>query len=367
MRAWSMSAGVLRRVIPILALGLAAHGLGASESDPLFESLDVLEVRIEGPLRDIRRDRDSDPDDRPAVFAYRSADGDWRRFDIGLRPRGKSRRDSDVCRFPPLRLDFKRKDVRGTQFDGQNKLKMVTHCRRSDRHDRYVYKEYLVYRMLNVVSDAGFRVRPLDVVYLDVERPDREIRRFGFFIERIDRLARRLGLEIAEPDRIAPQTLEPQHTSRMALFQLMIGNTDFSFIAAPPDDHCCHNVKLLRDADGMYWPMPYDFDISGFVDPPYAIVDYQLPINDVRDRLYRGFCWSDGALEAAVAHFNAVRGELMAVLREETPLHDRRRERAIDYIDDFYELLNDPREFDREVLDECRGAPLPGVVDQDSG
>jgi len=340
-----------------LAISLAsAVPCVAAAGDPLFDSRDPLEVRITGPLRTLSRDRDEEPEERPGEFAYRTADGTWLTFAVGLEPRGKSRRDREVCQFPPLRVDFRRRDVGGSLLDGQNKLKLVTHCRRSSRHDEYVFKEYLAYRLLATVTEAAFRVRPLDIEYVDTDRNGRAEQRFGFFIEDVDRLADRLGLEHVEPGRIAPAELAAEHTSLMALFQYMVGNTDFSFIAPPEDDTCCHNVKLLQDADGRFWPMPYDFDISGFVDPPYAIVDGQLPIRDVRHRLFRGFCWEPAVMLGAVSRFQQARAGMFDVMDRETALDDRDRGRARRYLESFFAVLDAPDEFADEVMGECRGS-----------
>ena len=40
-------------------------------------------------------------------------------------------------------------------------------------------------------------------------------------------------------------------------------------------------------------PLPYDFDMSGFINPSYAVVNETLGIKNIRDRKYRGFKRSD--------------------------------------------------------------------------
>ena len=42
--------------------------------------------------------------------------------------------------------------------------------------------------------------------------------------------------------------------------------------------------------DGPLLAIPYDFDMSGFVHTPYARPETGLGIDDVRQRLYQGFC-----------------------------------------------------------------------------
>lgn len=345
------------------AVAAASGGSLDGAGDPLFESHQPLQLRIRAPLGAMARDRADDPEERPGVLtligqpdsqAPAGAAGETS-FQIKIRPRGNSRRDRAVCKFPPLRLNFRKGDVKDTLFSGQNKLKLVTHCRSGERHQQYPYKEYLVYRMLNQVTDAGFRVRPLTVSYLDSDSEQSLGDHFGFFIESDDGMARRLGLDVSERPRIDAGELEPRHASQMDLFQYMIGNTDFSFLAGPEGEACCHNAVLMKNADGRLLPMPYDFDITGFVNPPYAVVDGQLPIRNVRTRLYRGVCRDDDTHERAVEHFRSRRDRVLEPVRLETALDAREREKAVDYILSFYEILDDPRQLDRKVFDGCRG------------
>lgn len=343
-----------------LLLVMAAPAARAADgADPLFASLEPVALHISAPLNAMARDRADDPEYRQGTLTLPSgqdpAGAAATTFQIKIRPRGNSRRDRSVCKFPPLRVNFKKSEVQGTLFHGQDKLKLVTHCRSGDRHTEYVYKEYLVYRMLNQLTDAGFRVRPLRISYVDSDRGDDEGTHFGFFIEHKNRLARRLDLKPIEPDRIDHGRLEPMHASLMDLFQFMIGNTDYSFIAAAPGESCCHNATLMENADGRVLPMPYDFDITGFVDPPYAVVDGQLPIRNVRTRLYRGLCRDDDSHQRAVDRFRAGRDAILEPVRSETDLDQRDRRRAVDYVLGFYEVLENPRKLEREVYDACRG------------
>ncbi len=349
---------------PLASWGADAAGdVQPSAADPLFDSIDPLQLRISAPLHAMARDRADDPEERtgvvtllagPGAGAPDQAGGETA-FQIKIRPRGNSRRDRAVCKFPPLRLNFRKGDVKGTVFAGQDKLKLVTHCRSGERHEPYPYKEYLVYRMLNQVTDAGFRVRPLTIRYHDSERDQDAGEHFGFFIESDDGLARRLGLEESKLPRIETAQLEPRHASLMDLFQYMIGNTDYSFIAGPAGESCCHNTVLMQNDEGLMLPMPYDFDITGFVDPPYAVVDGQLPIRNVRTRLYRGLCRDDDTHQRAADHFRDRRDGILQPVRLETPLAERDRQKAVAFILSFYEILDDPRQLDRKVFDDCRG------------
>ncbi|NIP93601.1 MAG: hypothetical protein GWN18_19895, partial [Thermoplasmata archaeon] len=73
---------------------------------------------------------------------------------------------SNTCEFPPLRLNFKKGQLDETLFDGQDKVKLVTHCRNGDRYEQNVVKEYLVYRLYNVLTPLGFQVRMAHITYV---------------------------------------------------------------------------------------------------------------------------------------------------------------------------------------------------------
>jgi hypothetical protein len=328
----------------------------AHAADALFDSAEPLTLELRGPLKSLSQDRSAEPAYRDATLGFRTGDGAWREVAIELRPRGKSRRDRTVCNFPPLSLKLPTAELAGTVFENQTRLKLTTHCRPSERHESFVHKEYLAYRMLNVVTNVSFRARAVQVTYTDTDRGGRSESHPGFFVEDKDRLAVRLGLG-AQPERVHPEQLDPEHASLMELFELMIGNTDFSFIALPANKPCCHNAVVYQGPNGAYLPLPYDFDISGFVNPPYAVPDYRLPIANVRQRLYRGFCRTGDVHQRAVARMQEVRPALFALLADETPLDPRSRRDAMAFVNGFYAILDDPRRLDRQVLGACSKGP----------
>jgi hypothetical protein len=345
-----------RRWLAASALVCAAAP-GWAAGDPLFESREPLSITLRGPLHSMARDAALEPAYRDGALAFTDGDGMAHELAVRLRPRGKSRRDREVCTFPPLRVDFPADAIAGTVFEGQDKLKLATYCRPPERHQRFIYKEYLACRMLNMLTDASFRVRPLEVDYVDLDRGGRAVRRFGYFLEDKTRMALRLGLDPTEPERVWPEQLEPEHASLMDLFEFMIGNTDFSFIALPVNKPCCHNAVLLSAGEGVYAPFPYDFDITGFVNPPYAVPDYRLQLANVRQRLFRGYCRPPEFQARAIERFREARPAVLEVLRTETALDPRSRDEAVSYIEGFYAILDDPRRLERQVTGACLRGP----------
>ena len=116
---------------------LTASGVPAlepGEADRLFQSDEIFEVSITAPMKTLLGERPNDLYLR-GQLSYEEADGSVVNFDIGIRTRGNFRRQRDVCPFPPLRINFKKSETKGTLFHDQNKLKLVAHCR--DNSDRY--------------------------------------------------------------------------------------------------------------------------------------------------------------------------------------------------------------------------------------
>ena len=56
-------------------------------------------------------------------------------------------------------------------------------------------------------------------------------------------------------DRIRTAQLDPAQAGRVALFEYMIGNLDWSMRAGPEGEACCHNTRLFAGAGGTIVPV----------------------------------------------------------------------------------------------------------------
>lgn len=347
---------LLATAIAGAALLPTSASLLAAEADRLFASSEPMQITIEGPLRALSRDRNEEGERRPGTLSYTTAAGERASLEVELQPRGQSRRDRDVCTFPPLWVHFDKQAVKGTVFAKQNKVKMVTYCRSPKGFQDYIVKEYLAYRIFNVLSDASFRVRLLEVSFHESGTSAKPLVRYGFFIEHKKRLAKRLDLKVQEPpERIPADSLEPGQAAVAELFQFMVSNTDFSFIAPPENDSCCHNTVLFG-ADGqdppVYLPIPYDFDRTGLVDPPNGQPALELGQRSFRQRVYRGFCRAPEYLESAIARTLEARAGIEQLIRDEAALGGRAKDAALKYVASYYDVLSDPRRRERAL--KCR-------------
>lgn len=342
----------LASVLPISADVVAGEPRGP---DPLFQSHDVLDIHITGPMSTLIGER---PDEEylPAKVSWLEPGGERMTVDIGIRTRGNYRRQKDTCWVPPLRINFKKGDVENTLFHKQDAMKLVTHCKdRNEKYEQLVLKEYLIYRMLNALNDNSYRVRLLKVTYTDTEDDDDDRVAYGVLIEHSKRLAKRTGLDALEIPSTRFTNLEPAYTALTSVFHYMIGNTDYSPVAGPKDEECCHNADLFAASDGQVYPVPYDFDMSGMVDAPYATPNPRFKIRNVRQRLYRGHCMHNAHIADAVQTFLDKRESLYALVNDEPALSKRTSKSMLKYLDSFYDVISEPKRLDREIIRACRG------------
>lgn len=345
-----MAKGIWAAVIGLI--GFCAVG-PASAQTALFSDNSELAMVIEGPIGDLvrRAPRSTEPVTAAITLENRS-------FDIELSPRGISRRTLGICDFPPLRLNLLGAR-QGTILQEQNKLKLVTRCRRGAAYEQLIVLEYTAYRIYNEITPLSYRVRPVRVTYRDNARRRREETQFNFLIEDSSDLARRnRRAELQVPPRtVASSQLDPQQAAIVGLFQYMIGNLDWDMVDGPAGDDCCHNGKLFAATAASresVVPVPYDFDASGFVNAPYAAPPVGLSVSSVRQRLYRGYCRYNDQARAAAELFRARRDRIYAVIDSETRLTEARRNSTRNYIEAFYEILDNPQRFENQVIEECR-------------
>ena len=329
---------------------LAQAPAGADAPAPLFDSHEPLAITLEGPFREIANDKAEEPEYSNAVLHI-----DGTGIPVRIRARGKNRRNPETCSFPPLRLNFEKESVAETVFAGQNKLKLVTHCQRATSFQQYILREYLAYRFYNQITDYSFRVRLLEVTYIDSAKSGRSVTRSAFLIEDRDEMAKRNGAKVVKVESIGRHDLEPEVANLHELFQFMIGNTDWSALFGPEGDLCCHNTVLIKAQGSRHIiPVPYDFDNSGLVNAPYAEPGIRLPIRSVTERLYRGFCRPDEVVMASVERFREQRPAMQASIDNQAGLTKGTRKTLTRYLNGFFKTVDDETKRERAIEGNCR-------------
>ncbi len=315
--------------LSIFAATLTVLAFSSAAATPLFDNESVVDIELVGPIGTLIDGASTDPE---LPFTLRAEGVEHQ---IQVRLRGKSR--LRVCSFPPLRLNFVASAVEDTVFEDQDKLKLVTHCRDNERAEQDMLLEYAAYRIFNVISDTGYRVRQVRITYVDTSDEGATIGpKHGFLIEPPDELGERIGAEEVELEGVARTGVEPVQAALVYIFHYLIGNTDWSLVTADGDDYCCHNLHLFRGEQGTY-TVPYDLYLSGLVNARYAEPDPSLGITRVTRRLYRGYCVSPDALASALDRIVELQEEILAVPAAVEGLSEQESERARDYLQQFFE------------------------------
>lgn len=332
----------------VMAGTAATQAFGQTPPKPLFASNDMLRLTIRGPISQLTRSAEKRTP-RDAVLTVPGATQES--HPIQLTPRGITRLKHETCQFPPLRVRFQSPPGPGTVFAGQRQLKLVTHCRASASFQQHVLLEYAVYRLYNQLTPASHRVRLATIDYVD--ESNRPITtRYGFFLEDIDDVAARNGMQSpAMPDRISSAQLNSADSARVALFEYMIGNLDWSIRAGPQGAGCCHNSRLLTNpAGGGFVPVPYDFDYSGLVNTPYAVSPDGR--ESVLKRRYMGYCRHNADAFAFATSLRSRRTALLSALND-VPMEESTRRRAAAYLDGFFNDIGDDAKVTAKIIKAC--------------
>jgi hypothetical protein len=328
----------------------------AAERAPLFQDDTSLKAVLTAPIVQAYSQRDQDVRIYfPGHWTYINSDGESQRLDVSIRTRGNFRRE--FCTFPPLQLNFKKSQVKGTLFKGQDKLKLVAPCQQGVASQQEVLKEYLAYRIFEILTDRSFGTRLIRLSYIDSDEKRAPRTDLAFVIEDDGDVAKRLKVDQLRVSYNEFHQLDQPTTALLDLFQFLIGNNDYSVLKGPEGDYCCHNTEMFVDeqtADSRI-TVPFDFDMSGIVHADYAAPPSHIPVKTVRIRYFRGLCQPADVLDATVAHVKSKRDEILAMIEGTEELSTLSKSRTLSYIRSFFAILDNEARVDKEVLGRCRG------------
>ena len=316
-----------------------------SGNENLFKGDDILHFKLVGNLNDLFKDRSNNSSYHPILLQYTGRDSNLLSIQIRVKTRGHFRRLKTNCKMPPLLLDFPKKQNEKSLFKDQHKLKLVVPC----GDDDYVIREWLAYKIYNLISEKSFRAKLAQVDFedsLDKRKPQTY---YCILLEDEKKVAERNGAHVWKPKMLAMQNTNKEEFQKMAVFEYLIGNTDWSV-------PYLQNIVLIKKSSMQPpFPVPYDFDHAGIVDAPYAGPAPELGITSVRDRLYRGYCETDMNNFAATFNlFNQLKEDIYN-LYANCPLLSKSYVKFIDrYFDDFYKTINNDRIIEKEFGKPCR-------------
>jgi len=345
----SMSQSTLMRKysLMLLALGwfLSANAQRkAYDRLDLFEKDDVLEVTVKTDLKDFLGKK---PNDRMLYSEFSMKNGDSVvTGEVNLRARGKFRRQN--CFLPPIKFDFDTSSNFTLRKLGS--IDLTIQCKQGKTYEQWLFKEYTVYKIYNVLTDKSQHVRLVQITMEDREGKRKPVQFPAFLIEDFDVTSKRNGCKEVKIQKLHTENTDRNQMTLVAMFEYMIGNTDWSIPAN-------HNIKLMQDTannNAKPYSVAYDFDYSGLVNTEYAVPSEILGTSSVTERVYRGFPREIGELKEMADLFRAKKDGMYAVINNSPHLNDGSKKEMIRYLDGFYRDIADEKRLKMLFIDNAR-------------
>lgn len=334
---------IKKMFIHLIFLLFAINQLTASATDSLFASDEMLVMTLRTDFSAIQQDRLSDPQYHEGELIYSDPGGKPVKLYVRVMVRGNFRRDPENCKFPPLLLNFRKKETENTLFENQDKLKLVTPCLTEED----VIDEYTVYRMYNRVTDLSFRVRLVKIIYYDTAEQKELFGRFSFFIEDEEHVAERNNATIRDKV-LTPFDLDSDNYIKLSVFQYLIGNSDWWVSSRK-------NIVIMqsRDTVPQLYAVPYDFDITGFVNPRFikhsGITDFRK--SDIR--IYKGICFTETEFDEVFNFYRQIKPSFESIINDQSLISKTARRQNISYIDYFYKVIDNKNLIKKNILNYC--------------
>ncbi|MBV9961687.1 MAG: hypothetical protein JO072_05515 [Parafilimonas sp.] len=250
---------------------------------------------------------------------------------IKIEPRGSYRKEN--CDLASLMLNFNTST--SPLLSNLKKLKLVGGCHDNFQSEDLLLREYLIYKIYNMLSPMSFRVRLLHITYNDSRQKMKPYSQYAFLIEDIKDIAGRNNCKEVKNKVFNGEGTNRQSITFVSIFEFMIGNTDWSI----PN---YHNIKLMvprNDTLARPYLVPYDFDYCGLVNAPYATPREDLDIKTVRDRYYLGYERTIEELQQIVSVFKDKQSEIMQYINSFTLLRLSSKKDILNYLDQFYNAI----------------------------
>jgi hypothetical protein len=282
----------------------------------------------------------------PANFITILSDGTSINDSIQLEARGNMR--NGYCYMPPLKIIFNHQQT--ATLASLKSLKLVNECKIDDEYDQYLLKEFIIYKIYNLLTDMSFRVRFINVTFKDSAGKKKSITEHAFLVEDIKQLAKRNECKESKMKNLGAQFTDRRQMAIVDIFQYMIGNTDWAVSAN-------HNIKFIErsiEAEKKIFVVPYDFDYSGLVNTEYAIPSENIGTGNVRERVYRGYKKTMDELNDVLSIFKNKKDEIYGLISNFNLLKPASKKYMIGYLDDFYKQINKPADIKFYFIDNAR-------------
>jgi hypothetical protein len=296
----------------------------------LFAEGDPIQLTLTFDLKSYKRNKYAD-EYIPVHLKLVVPEGAEVEKEVRIKPRGEFRRKH--CSLAPFWLNIRKSDVANVHLQDVKRMKMVTQCFDGKSYENYVMREYLAYKIYNLITPASFRVRLIQIRYVDTGRKMKETPGWAFLIEPESMMAQRNQATVVKNDKLGMVHMRQDEMLRVAVFMYLIGNGDYSVSGR-------HNLKLMgvgKFGTEGFTPVPYDFDYAGIVNAHYAVPGESLGIESVKERYYLGPCASEESYQKAIRIYTEKRDEILGLVRDFPYLGEKDRKEVVRYLESFFE------------------------------
>ena len=267
-------------------------------------------------------------------------------IDVLLRARGNFRRKH--CYFTPVKIKIKKRDASNTIFSDNRTLKLVLPCKNERDKNDNILKEFIAYKIYEIISPFYFKTRRLEINYTDQKRKNQKnFNLIGFFIEDDDKVAKRFDSKIIKR-KISPLAMDDFNSVNLSFFNFLIGNTDFSSAHQ-------HNGKLLFYEKKII-PIPYDFDLTGWVKPKYGSGITNRLGYSFEERNYIGFKREKSIYSKVRNHYLTLKEKILKTveLYESEFEYKKSYYLMMNYLGEFYEILENDKLYNSLIVSKAK-------------
>jgi len=346
---------LIKKLCPILTINdpfltsITQFGFSNTpKQNSIFDAMnysEVIKMTLEFDLAEVTGDV-RNAKKHPAVLRFLNKEGEQLNWNTKVSLRGKFRR-MKCTGMLPLKVDFKKKELKEAGMSTFDDLKLVPLCiEDQEMAKEWLLKEYLAYKLYNELTDASFRVQLVEITYMDSKTTSQNTQ-FAFFIEDTAQLRNRLGGAKVENSFGHPwESFNHDQMKTMALFQYMIGNADW-------DINVSRNIKMIKQGTQLM-AIPYDFDFSGLVNAKYAVPNRSKHIRTVEERVYLGFEKDLEGQDQTIQLFQKNRKNIIQTIKDFKLLRKHSRKEMVKYVHSFYDKIEDiktPQILEKELIE----------------
>lgn len=129
-----------------------------AQNKSLFEDEEILPISLSGEMKDLLKDQSPEPKYYPIELSY---GGNFTKtLPVNVKTRGNFRRLLGNCAYLPLMIKFiPYPELEESIFREQKVIKLVMPCSK----ERFLIREWLTYKLYNLIIPYSFRVRLVKV------------------------------------------------------------------------------------------------------------------------------------------------------------------------------------------------------------